>query len=75
MIKFTKFGEDWLNCFWAIEEKPGDGTIPPSPSPGPNRAEVYLVHVTFIYETQTSSLPELPDRLPLLSGQVFPGKK
>ena len=26
-----KLGEDWLNGFWAIEEKPGDGPLCPPP--------------------------------------------
>ena len=33
MIKVTKFGEDWLNGFWIIKEKPGDGPICPPPPP------------------------------------------
>ena len=32
-----KLGEDWLNGFWAIEEKPGDGPLCPPPPPGSNR--------------------------------------
>ena len=31
MIKVTKFGEDWLNGFGAMEEKPGNEPFCPSP--------------------------------------------
>ena len=32
MIEVTKFGEDKVNSFWVIEERPGDGPIPPDPN-------------------------------------------
>ena len=37
VLKVTEFGEDQLNCFWDIQQKPSrEGILlPPSPSPPP----------------------------------------
>ena len=50
MIKVTKFGEDWLNGFLAMEEKLGDGSIPPPP-PIPNKVECIF---TFILQRKAT---------------------
>ena len=51
MIKVTKFGEDWLNGFLAMEEKLGDGSIPPPPPPIPNKVKCIF---TFILQRKAT---------------------